>query len=350
VAFYCLVPPWRTRQFGLPSSCMRWLGALAPLALAEYVTRGTSIEPRAAQVVNEAVDQLASRLLEPCDVFIGMSGMCKLTAQVARSRFGARVLVERASRHILSQREILEALPRRPGMPPPVADWTAQREMEEYQLADRIVVPSHHVWRSFVERGVASERLFRNPLGVDLKMFKPTTAPASEPPCLVNVGTWSLRKGCDVLVDAWRRLPGVRLVHVGAVNDCPLPRDPGFEHRSPVDQRQLPGFYAHGHVFALASREDGFGVVLVQALASGLPVVCTERTGGEDLRELLDDPSWVEVVPCDDAGALAAALGAAFSRARAMVGRREILGNASQQLSWPAYARRYDQVLQQIVS
>jgi glycosyltransferase involved in cell wall biosynthesis len=351
VAFYCAVPPWRTRRFGLPSRSNRWLGGwLAPLVLAERLATGTSAEPLATRAVNEALDELAARLLEPCDVFIGMSGMCTRTAEVARRRFGARVLVERASRHILSQREILEALPRLPGAPPPVADWTVQRELEAYQLADRIVVPSHHVLCSFLERGVPPERLFRNPLGVDLHMFPPTETPTNGAPCVLSVGTWSLRKGSDTLVAAWRRLRGVRLLHVGGVTNAILPREPGFEHHAAVDQRRLPAFYARGHVFALASREDGFGVVLAQALASGLPIVCSERTGGEDLAELLEDPRWVRVVPCEDVEALAGALDDALEQSRRLVGKRDILGHAREEVSWQAYARRYERALHELVS
>ena len=59
--------------------------------------------------------------------------------------------------------------------------------------------------------------------------------------------------------------------------------DPRFVHIDPVPQTELARFYAEADAFVLASREDGFGVVLAQALASGLPVICTDRTGGADL-------------------------------------------------------------------
>ena len=48
---------------------------------------------------------------------------------------------------------------------------------------------------------------------------------------------------------------------------------------------------------ALASRQEGLGLVLAQALASGLHVAATTPTGVEDLQEQLDDRSAVAVTP-----------------------------------------------------
>jgi glycosyltransferase involved in cell wall biosynthesis len=132
----------------------------------------------------------------------------------------------------------------------------------------------------------------------------------------------------------------VRLLHVGGVVDAPLPHGERFEHDEAVDQRRLVEFYARGHVFALASRQEG--LALVQALACGLPLVCTDRTGGEDLKEFLEDPSLVTVVPPDDPLALAEALRQVLDRARRSKGLRDLLGPAREKLSWREYGRRYD--------
>src|SRR4029453_17655357 len=112
-------------------------------------------------------------------------------------------------------------------------------------------------------------------------MFPATPAPPPHAtPTIIMVGAWSLQKGCDVLTEAWRRLPpGTRLLHVGPLGDAPLPGDMGFEHRDAVDQRQLTGCYAQAHVMALASRQEGRGLGLAQALGSGLLVAATEPTG-----------------------------------------------------------------------
>ena len=79
-------------------------------------------------------------------------------------------------------------------------------------------------------------------------------------------------------------------------------------HHGPVAQSALKHFYAAADLFVLASRQDGFGMVLSQALASGLPVVCTDRTGGGDLAEMPGFASRITVVPAGDVGALAEAI------------------------------------------
>lgn len=64
-------------------------------------------------------------------------------------------------------------------------------------------------------------------------------------------------------------------------------------------------YYASADLFALPSREESFGNVLVEALYAGLPIVSTDTTGG---REVLESDRWGRIVPRDDVEALAAAI------------------------------------------
>ncbi len=337
---YSLVPPHLTRRFGLPARCNRWLGAyVAPVYAAARLARGRRARSAADHALMAAVDAVAARIIEPCDVLIGMSGIALRTVDAAQRRYGATVFLERSSRHILSQREILEAIP---GVgPSPISSSTIYRELAGYALADYVSVPSHQVAESFVERGVPAERLFINPFGTDLDVFRPTRAPRGEK-TIVTTGAWSLQKGSDVLVEAWRRLPaGTRLLHVGPVVDAPLPRDACFEHVDAVSQAELPRYYAQGHVFAMASRQEGLALVQVQALACGLKLVCTTRTGGADLRAWTPTADAVTVVPPDDAGRLADALTEALRDLPAPGTTRDLLGENRAMFSWHAYAERY---------
>lgn len=228
-----------------------------------------------------------------------------------------------------------------------IPEWAVRRETMEYDLADVIVVPSHHVVESFTDRGIPESKLFRNPYGVDLDMFPPTPAPTgAASPQIIMTGAWSRRKGCDVLTDACRKAKAP-LTHVGPMGDLPFPVEPSFQHYDAVKQQALTWVYARAHVFALASREEGLALVQAQALASGLPVVCTDRTGGADLREYLEDPNLVTVVPHDNSIALASALEAALAKSRVQTGIRDILGSGRSALSWKAYAQRYDQALRE---
>ena len=339
VRFHSIVPPWRTRKFGLPDHCNRWmLPRVAPWLAFARTSAGKPWQHWAEEKYLEALDRAGSRTVEPCDVFIGMSGMSQRSAATAKRKFGAKIWIERGSRHILSQKAILAKLPGADQVP----DFAVKRELADYEQADTISVLSRHCQQSFEDYGTPRSKLFRNPLGVDLSMFSPTPAPPAEPPTVVMTGAWSLRKGCDVLTAAWRQLSGVKLLHVGRVGDCPLPNEVGFEHVDKVEQSKLPSYYAQGHVFALASREEGLATVQPQALASGLRLVCSDRTGGADLGEFIGDPNAVRVVPTDDPNALASALRAALNDARSDIGLRDRLGAAREKLTWAAYGRRYD--------
>jgi glycosyltransferase involved in cell wall biosynthesis len=124
-----------------------------------------------------------------------------------------------------------------------------------------------------------------------------------------------------------------------------MPQEPGFQACGSVDQTRLPEYYAQGHVFALASREEGLATVQPQALACGLRLVCTDRTGGEDLAEQLPNPNVIRVVPSDNVSALKEALALALEDSRQDTGLRDHLGAAREHLSWKAYGERYSRNL-----
>lgn len=348
VRFYSYVPGFRSKRFGLPEACGRsifWWGA--PLLALNRVLGFLGLGAPLNSVQRAWCDWVTSTRLEPCDVMIAMSGCFSLSIAKAKKRWNAVILVERASRHINSQKEILDEVHALHPGAATVPDVDVHRELRDYALADRIVVPSRHVVESFVENGVPRERLFRNPFGVDLSMFSPTPVPAG-PPTVLMVGTWCYRKGCDLLVEALRGLD-FRLLHAGPLGDCPFPSGAGFETLGILDQTKLKEVYARGHIMALPSREEGLAFVQAQALACGLGLVCSDRTGGDDLREILEDPGLVTVVKTGDVGGLREGLRQAMRLAQSKKGLRDSSGASLEKLSWKAYGLRYDAFLRGLV-
>jgi glycosyltransferase involved in cell wall biosynthesis len=292
-----------------------------------------------------ALDMLTIFRMRPCDVFICMSGMYLKAPRFARWRYGARVILHRGSRHILSQSEILARFPQAQQVTP----FILRRELEGYAIADRIAVPSTQVVESFAPWPEHACKLFLSPYGVDLDQFPLRTGTLPSEPTLLFVGSWSYRKGVDVLgVDvlagAIEAMEGVRLIHVGALLDASFPNHPRFVHHDFVPQYQLKNFYGAAHVFVLASREEGLAVVQCQALASGLPLVCTDRTGGSDLAGL-GIARLIHVVPAGDPEALRGALLQALDDSTGNTGVARITGAEREALSWRAYAMRHLEIM-----
>jgi alpha-maltose-1-phosphate synthase len=343
VRFYSYVPRFRARRFGLKDECRV---SLLPFVLP--VLAWERLAPRwGARVRERLVFGLLNRAvmlrLHPCDVFICMSGIYLEAAIEAKRRFGARIWLERGSRHILSQYEILMAIP---GAQPPT-DEAIRRESAGYALADRIVVPSGQVADSFARDEAAHAKLFLNPYGVDLEMFPIRSRQPKRPATtILNVGSWSRRKGSDILASAIERAPGTRLVHVGAIADLPFPVDESrFTHVEPVRQEQLAAYYSDADIFASAAMEEGLSVVQGQALASGLPLICTDRTGGADLAHTPTLADRIFVVPHGDVEALTSAIAALRDRLSAGPGLPDLTESDRETLSWAAYAQRYSDEL-----
>jgi glycosyltransferase involved in cell wall biosynthesis len=337
VKFYSYVPQKRAASFGLPT---RTHVALLPI-LFPFVAMERRF-PRYCHRLSEfllcwALDICVIFRMRPCDVFICMSGLFLLAPRYAKWRYGARIHLHRSSRHILSQKEILAEMPQSEQ----VSSFMVRRELFGYELADAIIVPSTHVVESFAPWPKLAKKLFLNPLGVNIDRFPVRLPPSTVvTPTVIFVGQWSFRKGVDLLVEAMAPMPDVRLIHVGALGDAPFPKDPKFMHVGHVPQQALVQFYADAHVCALPSREDGFGVVLSQALASGLHIVCTNRTGGPDLARLPGLSRLIRIVAADDAQVLRIALRQALDAATGKVTVAPITTVEREMLSWSASARR----------
>lgn len=348
VQFYSFVPRRRAIMFGLPPEChVNLIPLLLPL-LAWHVKAPRFWPALLERWMWAALNRAVRLRLKPCDVFICMSGIYVEAAQYAKDKFGALIMLHRGSKHILAQDEILARLL---GAERPSALAIA-REQSGYQLADSIMIASQHVLRSFVTDPGAQEKCVVNPYGVELALFPKLPARDSVGEVVfVYAGMWTYRKGCDLLALAMQQTSGIRLVHVGALGDCPFPMNQAnIEHIDKVDQAALSNIYASADAFVLASREDGFGVVLGQALASGLPILCTEDTGGSDLCHTPALTDRVHVVRSDSVAALVEGLTHCATRLRRGPTFAPLTDADRQTLTWSAYGKRYSENMKLLLS
>ena len=155
------------------------------------------------------------------------------------------------------------------------------------------------------------------PNGVEVDLFASAEpAPLPEGRRVLFVNRLDRRKGFPVMVEAFRRLvaerPDALLVVAGDGRDRGAVGDLGPEVRGRVvmlgdiSHADLPPYHAACEVFcAPATGRESFGIVLVEAMAAGLPVVATDIPG---YREVARDGVEAILVPPRDPGAVAAAL------------------------------------------
>lgn len=343
VEFHSYLPRWKTRGYGLPdASVVSHFNALLPWSALALLRGGATWLKPIRERLFALVDHRIACTMAPADVFIGLSAVTVTSAKRARE-LGALVLIERGSSHILTQ----QATARRTGAPEPTALYI-DRELASYALADRIVVLSGFSARTFIEHGEAAERLEIMPLGVDLQRF--ARAPALPPPPLraLVVGVWSRRKGCDLIAPLLDAMPELTITHVGLPEDLPFPENPRFRTLGYLDHTQLPGVMRDHHLLIFPSRDDGFGMVMVEALGCGLRVVASDASGGPDLVSLIGKP-FVEVVP---AGLAEALITAVRNQAAALRDAPQDFAPPAERiakLSWQSYGDRYAAMLARLL-
>nr|WP_319566128.1 glycosyltransferase family 4 protein [uncultured Rhodoferax sp.] len=328
-------------KFGLMKECSNSL--FIPMLPFLILTKLTKNSFWSLKLKNLALDYYVSWFMKPCDIYIALGTVYKKSLTVAKRKFGAKTILEWGSKHIEEQQRILSEIQGVKKQP----QYFTQRSISSYQIADYIAIASDHVKKSFIDRGISENKLFQNPYGVDLSMFGPTLLEKDAPYDLIAVGAWSYQKGYDLLIDVCRKQQ-FKLLHVGTIVDIEFPLDKNFTHVDSVDQTKLSQYYAKARVFVLPSRQDGLAMVQSQALASGLPIVCSMHTGGRDLRNFLNDQKWIIEMHEYSVSELERCILSALDLARSQTGIRSYSKDVAPQLSWEAYGRRYSKFLNKI--
>jgi glycosyltransferase involved in cell wall biosynthesis len=238
-------------------------------------------------------DRLASRYVPPSSIFHGFLGVCLACSQAAK-RQGAVTIVENPTLPLQHwQDEVMAECghfsvdPRHcNAVLPPRLIKRAQRE---YEVCDKILVLSSVARRSFEQLGHGQKVVVVWP-GVDHLFFTPS--PASETSGFFRasyVGRVELAKGIGYLLQAWKslELPDAELLLIGEIKPemrTLLKRYAGANVRltGALRPEEVAERYRQSSVFVFPSVNEGMGLVLLEAMASGLPVVASEKTGAQD--------------------------------------------------------------------
>ena len=187
-------------------------------------------------------------------------------------------------------------------------DFILQRELKEVTLADYILCPSRYVASSFIDAGIPENKCVIIPYGANLKLFMPASTPKDEFSILF-VGTIGVRKGLIYLFKALEILSqkyNLKCVLIGSVEEqfrgimekyATL-----FTHIPRVPHHRLIEHYNKASVFVFPSLDEGMAYVQLEAMACGLPVICTPNSGGDSV---ISDGTDGFVIPIRDEVAIA---------------------------------------------
>lgn len=180
-----------------------------------------------------------------------------------------------------------------------------RRDLEVWNLADVVLVASDFVRQSMKRVGYTADRVAFVPYGVDQSWFDITPRPV--PGRVLFVGTVGLRKGNHYLAEACRMLRdrGVqaefRVVGPSDPRVVSSPLFAGPSYIGQVPRVQVRDEFAQADVFVLPTISESFGLVHLEAMACGVPVVTTPHCGS-----VVRDGEDGFIVPIRDSAALAA--------------------------------------------
>lgn len=167
--------------------------------------------------------------------------------------------------------------------------WKQLRKDAELELADVIVVASDWAHESLSLSETASNKpVVLVPYGTPADEISPRSQSPNGPFTVLFAGQVGLRKGVPHLIEAWEKLKlsDARLLLAGSMN---LPREyvnehaGSFEYLGALPRAELLDLMATVDLFVFPSLAEGFGLVIGEAMASGVPVLTTMNTGGPRL-------------------------------------------------------------------
>jgi glycosyltransferase involved in cell wall biosynthesis len=271
----------------------------------------------------------------------GRKGVCILNYPLAHHRFTRNYLLEEERRTPAFAKTLNSH------------DWPAwyeERLDREIELADHILVGSSFVRDTFIGEGVPPEKIEVVPYGVDSEAFASVVRSDASTNRVeaIFVGQIGQRKGISYLLDAAKRLEGSDILWtlVGRIQGSAEPLSSYrslFRHIPYVSRNELREILGRGDLFVFPTLVEGMPLVVLEAMASGLPVVTTPNGPGDIVRDGVDG----FLVPPRDVDALVDRVGelAADPELRTKMGSNA--RRRAEEYSWQAYRQKVAKKLQE---
>ncbi len=287
-------------------------------------------------------DLWVSHFMNNADIFYGWTHHALWSLKKAK-KAGMITILERANSHPLTYSRLLRDEYTKHGIHKEgYHPLILKKHLQELERADYIAVTSQFTRHSLLEHGIDDSRILLTPLGVDSEHFTPGNAQNEGKMFrVVYVGQMCFRKGVHYLLEAWHKLR-LRNAELWLIGDM-VDEMQGIldEYRRRNDTINLlahvsdpVSMYRQAAVCILPTLEDGFGLVVLEAMACGKPVILTEHTGAKDC---VRDKQDGFLIPPYQADAIADTLHYCYRHRSQIMEMGQHARQQAETFSWPRY-------------
>lgn len=290
----------------------------------------------------------ARRLPVALDAVVCYENAARDTFKAAKQQ-GATTILDAASVHYTWQDAFFD-----PDESSAAHRRITQRKDEEVELADHVITVSEFARESYTQAGVPAEKVTSVPMGADLEVFTRNGCkenPSTEPFIFIFAGHARRLKGIDILLEASEQLAQKRLDHRvqfagGRDSEFFQDTDAPVDYLGYLKHDQLTCAFHEADCLVLPSRFDSFGRVVVEAMATGLPVLLSEHVGA---KEVVTEGETGWVVPAEDVEALADQMQWCIKHPQRVRDMRDAAIKTAQNYSWAAYRERVTNVIASVI-
>jgi len=231
--------------------------------------------------------------------------------------------------------------------------WKLQRKQREIELADHIFVASSVTKKSLTSIGINTESISVIPYGAPTDIFQPQ--PKSDE-CfrVLFVGKISPLKGIHYLLAAWQEIQSQKIFENAELVFIGQDKFPQgwlkesyintYTHIPATSHFYLNQHYSQASVFVLPSLVDGFGLVILEAMSCGIPVIMTINTGASDV---ITDGVEGFIIPIRDINAIKEKLEWCYSHPAELAKMGIAARKRAEQLNWGVYRQKLAMVIKE---
>lgn len=253
---------------------------------------GYNLKSWMKQFDNFLFDKITSLIMRRADILYGFAG-CSLICGKKIKKNGGKYYLDRACPHIEYQNDILIKESNKCDIKFFSANSkTFKRCISEYSEADKIITPSSYTQNTFINKGFDKGKVCIVPLigKNEIHNIKIKEIDEADHVTFAFIGENLLRKGLIYLLEAWKKLD--ESDHKLIIRSNSLDLHNNLKIKNLLDQKgiiikeyykDINDFYSEADILCLPSIDEGFGMVVLEAMSNGVPSIISKNVGASDL-------------------------------------------------------------------